>query len=161
VLLLTSSDKMSGESLASRTGVYISRTPSYRTEVPVSEALQSWTQQRQDVADRKLRSPVLLGGHRLRLAAERCNWLQYEVNSLDDRLRNAPWFVDQRHMVQLERHKSRLTDELYRERVNAWKDLRDLLLEPIQDASIERLRAAWVGQVFDLAKGDDGHGGYI
>ena len=124
--------------------------------VGYSDPLQDWLQSREQSVAAKIRTPLVLGAQRFRLAAERCEELQSELSQTRDRLVSAPAWADRQIVDGLEDRAARLSSELHAERLSLWADLKPLA-ETIADAGVEKLRLAWLDEISRLIGGGDAH----
>lgn len=108
-----------------------------------SDPLAAFFDQREQRSRASIRTPLVLGAHRIKLAADRIGQLEELLRSTRLELLNLPPRADPSRSSSLEDRAIRLATELHAERLAVWKDLMPLA-EKITDASLDAIRRTWL-----------------
>ena len=105
--------------------------------------VEAWATQQLQSADARWQLPVLALAQRLALASQRLRELQAAVDIAQERVLNAPVWLDAKELVTREDRVLRLEQLMHDERRALLQDVRPLLSQA-SDAAIESFRWSWI-----------------
>jgi hypothetical protein len=121
----------------------IPNRPAANTQPSPSDPLTAFFDQREQRSRASIRTPLVLGAHRIALAADRIGQLEELLQHTRLDLLNLNPRADPGRASSLEDRAIRLATELHAERLSVWKDLQPLA-EKITDASLDAMRRTWL-----------------